>query len=372
MAEALPGLRRDVPLAPLTTLGIGGAAACFLDAPDPATAGEALAWARTEGLPVFVLGGGSNILVSDAGWPGLVLRIRDERCSFAPDGDAVLARVGAGLDWDALVAVTTEMDLAGLECTSGIPGFVGGAPIQNVGAYGQEVAETIAAVHVLDRQTGEQCELASEDCGFSYRDSRFKGEWAERYLVTQVDFLLQRGGEPTLRYPELQQHAESRASGAPTLALVRELVLELRRRKAMVVDPTDPNTRSAGSFFTNPQLSPDELTQLEAELERAEVDPAQLPRYPAPGDLTKVPAAWLIEQAGFHKGYALGPAAISSRHSLALVNRGGARATDILALAGRVRGGVQERFGVSLEPEPRFIGFAAGAADLLAAGTEKG
>jgi UDP-N-acetylmuramate dehydrogenase len=323
-------------------------------------------------LPLFILGGGSNIVVSDRGWRGLVLRLRDERCSFAPDGDAVIARVGAGLDWDSFVSVTVGMGLAGLECMSGIPGFVGGAPIQNVGAYGQEVSETIVEVQFIDRPSGALRSLGPDECGFSYRQSRFKQDLAESCLVTEVHFRLSRTAPPTLRYPELQRRAAELVDGEISLAALRDLVLDLRGSKAMLVDPDDPNTRSVGSFFVNPQLDESQLSSLEACLDRRGLDPAAMPRYPGAGGLTKVPAAWLIEQAGFHKGQSLGPAAISSRHSLAVVNRGGARAVDILALAGTIRRGVRGCFDLTLQPEPRFIGFDHDPAVLLDEGPEKG
>ena len=371
MTDLPRGLRRDVPLAPLTTLGVGGAAHTFVDALDGEGVAAALAWASEQDLPTFVLGGGSNVVISDRGWPGLVLRVRDERCSFASDGDDVIARAGAGLDWDAFVAIAVGMGLAGLECLSGIPGFVGGAPIQNVGAYGQEVAETIEAVRFIDRSSGATGSVRNEDCGFAYRQSRFKRDLAGSCVVTEVQFRLRRGGPPTLRYPELAAQIAERAGADPSLEEVRELVLDLRRRKAMVVDPQDPNTRSAGSFFTNPELSSEALAALERAVDHRGVDPASMPRYPAEGGRTKVPAAWLIEQAGFRKGQEMGPAAISSRHSLAIVNRGEASASDILALAGTIRRGVRGCFDITLEPEPRFIGFDRSAEELLDNGLEK-
>jgi len=360
-----------VPLAGLTTLGVGGSALAFLDVADPGGVVEALSWAEEQSLPVFVLGGGSNLLISDQGWPGLVLRSRDESCSFVPDGSEVVATVGAGLDWDFFVSKTVAMGLAGLECMSGIPGFVGGAPIQNIGAYGQEVSETIEEVQFVDRASGQLHTISGEDCGFSYRQSRFKGEWADRCVVTEVRFRLRSSVPPTLRYPELARKVASAQGGEPTLASVREAVLQLRRGKGMVLDPADPNTRSAGSFFMNPQLEPDGLVALEDELERRGIPPEELPRFPASLGRVKVPAAWLIERAGFRKGQQLGRAAISSRHSLALINSGGATSAEILALAGLIRSKVREQFGVTLHPEARFIGFGSSVDRLLDTGSEK-
>jgi len=366
VTESLPGLRRDVSLAPFTTLGVGGLAAHFFDAVDVAAARRALAWADAQNLPLFVLGGGSNVVISDRGWPGLVLRFCDRTWSSSEgEGEEVFVRAGAGLDWDTFVEEMVGQGLAGLECLSGIPGFVGGAPIQNIGAYGQEVEQTIESVDFIDLDSLESRSLTAEECGFSYRQSRFKQDLADRCLVTEVHFRLRRGAPARLRYPELRRRAEALPGGAPTLTVLRDLVLGLRRSKAMVLDPAEPDSRSVGSFFMNPLLGDVAVHDLEVALEAGGIDPSGIPRYPAGSGLTKVPAAWLIEQSGFKKGQALGRAGISSKHSLALVNRGGARASDILALAATIRRGVRERFGVVLQPEPRFIGFERDVVSLL-------
>ena len=372
MSEPLPGLRRDVPLAPFTTLGVGGVADYFFEASDVSAARWALSWASDKGLPVFLLGGGSNVVVSDKGWAGLVLRFCGAACSFTSQGDDVLVRAEAGLDWDEFVQTMVGEGFAGVECLSGIPGLVGGAPIQNVGAYGQDVAQTIESVEVLDLSSLVARSFSADECGFGYRQSRFKGDLAGRFLVTEVCFRLRRGGAPLLHYPELRRRAAELGPGVASLAAVRALVLELRRSKAMVLDPAEPNSRSVGSFFMNPLLSVSELLGLEAALERRGVDPAGMPRYDAGPALTKVPAAWLIEQAGFCKGETMGRAAISTKHSLALVNRGGASASEILALARAVRSGVRDRLSVVLQPEPRFIGFDRPAVALLDDGPQKG
>jgi UDP-N-acetylmuramate dehydrogenase len=352
-----PGLRERVPLAPFTTLGLGGPARWFLRAASVAEVVAGLAWARQEGLPVTILGGGSNVIVPDAGLEGLVLQVAIPGLAFSEAEAAVIVDAGAGVAWDDLVAEAVRRGAAGVECLSGIPGTVGGTPIQNVGAYGQEVAETIVEVQALDRATLEARTFAREACGFAYRWSRFKGDDAGRYVVTGVRFRLRPGGAPTLRYPELAKAVAARgalddASPAAALARVRDTVLALRRSKGMVLDPADPDTRSAGSFFMNPVLTPEAFAALERRWSR-EGGTGAVPTFPAPGGV-KVPAAWLIERAGFPKGFARGGARISHRHTLALVNAGGTTA-DLLALAATIRDGVAERFGVTLEREPVLL-----------------
>jgi UDP-N-acetylmuramate dehydrogenase len=339
----------DVPLAPLTTLELGGSAGFFARAESEETMAEALRWAAARGLPVFVLGGGSNLVVADAGFPGLVLQAVPRGLDFQDDGRVVAA---AGQPWDALVAEAVGRGLAGLECLSGIPGLVGATPIQNVGAYGQEVSETIAGVRVLDRATGDVIELPPAACAFGYRDSAFKHA-PDRHLVLAVTFALRPGGAPTVRYPELQQGL----AGPASLAQVRATVLALRRKKSMVLDPADENRRSAGSFFMNPIVPAAEAARVAAQAvaDGLVADAAQVPRFPA-GDRVKLAAGWLIERAGIARGYRRGPVGISSRHALALVHHGGGRTADLLALAREVRDRVLDRFGVRLVPEPVFLG----------------
>jgi UDP-N-acetylmuramate dehydrogenase len=332
-----------------TTLHLGGPARAMTDVADAEELREALALAAERSWPVLVLGGGSNLVVSDAGWEGLVIRFTEASIDRVDEGDVAHLRVGAGLGWDALVGRTVRAGLAGLECTSGIPGLVGAAPIQNVGAYGQEVGEVIESVEVVDRTTGEERTLLRSECGFTYRHSRFKGTWRDRYVITAVRFALRIGGTPTLRYPELARQV----GDAPTLETVREHVLRIRASKSMVLDPTDPNSRSVGSFFTNPIVAPETL---------AEVD---MPRWPTNDGRIKLSAAWLIEHAGFSKGEVHGGAGISQRHVLALVGRGGPT-NDLVALAARIRAGVRDRFGIVLEPEPVFVGFDRSVDELLA------
>ncbi|WP_437712348.1 UDP-N-acetylmuramate dehydrogenase [Sorangium sp. So ce448] len=377
-------VRESVPLAPLTTLGVGGPARYFAEAADEAAVVEAFRFAEARGVPLFVLGGGSNLLVADRGIDALVLRVRvrgiellrgREEASGAETGGGggeagrALVRAGAGEAWDDLVARSVAEGWAGLECLSGIPGDVGATPIQNVGAYGQEVAETIVEVRAIDRATGAAVVLSGADCGFGYRDSRFKRAWRGRYVITAVTFALRPGGAATVRYPELQRALAAPAGGAaPPLGEVRSAVIALRRGKSMVLDPADENGRSAGSFFMNPTLAPGAAAGVLARIEAAGVlAPGEaIPQFPADGGRVKLSAAWLIERAGFARGTRHGAAGISTRHTLALVNRGGATAEELLGLARRVRQGVLDRFGVALSAEPDLVGFAPGEiADLV-------
>ena len=345
-------LREHVPLAPYTTLGLGGKARYFVECDTEDEVRAALVYASARRLPVYVLGGGSNVVFLDAGFPGLVLRITIGGVEFR-DGPTPEVRAGAGVDWDTVVQGVAERGWTGVECLSGIPGTVGGTPIQNVGAYGQEIAETLVSVACLDRTTRERQTFTAEDCAFGYRDSRFKRADRGRYIVLEVTLQLARDRTPRIRYPELQR-AVAGLGGLETIApteavrLVREAVLTLRRSKSMVLDPADPNTRSAGSFFTNPVLSVDAFADLEKRW-------TGIPSFPADGGV-KVPAAWLVEQAGFPKGYrGTGRGAgVSTRHALALVNLGGTSA-DLLALAEEVRSGVERQFGIRLAYEPEVV-----------------
>ncbi len=340
-----------IPLADLTTLEVGGPARYLARCTGAIELAELLAWAVARRMSTFVLGGGSNLLVADSGLDGLVIRQTDAAITMENEGDHVRVRAAAGTSWDALVERMVDEGLGGLECLSGIPGQVGAAPMQNIGAYGQEVSETIDTVRVVERKTGVLGRLPGERCGFGYRTSHFKGEWRDRYLVAGVEFLLPRRATGTVRYPQLQRRLGVTVDGpAPSLAEVRSAVLEVRRGKSMVLDPDDPNRRSAGSFFLNPHVTP---VQADAIRRRFKGD---LPEYPAAGGV-KIPAARLIEEAGFERGFVLGRAGISSRHSLALINRGGATAAEIITLAAKIRRGVRDAFGVTLTPEPTFLGF---------------
>jgi UDP-N-acetylmuramate dehydrogenase len=347
-------IRDAVPLAPLTTLELGGPARHLVDAAEDATITEALRWAEARRLPAAILGGGSNLVVGDSGFDGLVVRVETRGLRFDPAGGEVLVSAAAGEPWDPLVAETVGRGLGGIECLSGIPGLVGATPIQNVGAYGQEVAETVRSVRVLERETWQTLELPPTDCRFGYRDSAFKHD-PERFVVLGVTFALRTAGAPALRYREL---AEALAANAhPTLANTRATVLALRARKSMLVVPGDPNRRSAGSFFMNPVL---DATEAEAVAERAGDEGTAMPRWPAPGGRVKLSAGWLIERAGIGRGLRRGAVGVSSAHALALVHHGGGTTAALLDLAREVAAAVRSRFGVVLVPEPTFLGLGSG------------
>jgi UDP-N-acetylmuramate dehydrogenase len=354
--RALPW-QEDVLLAPYTTLGLGGRARYFVECASEAEIRSALEAAAARHLPVHILGGGSNVVFRDSGFPGLVLRIAVSGIAFR-DAIAPEVTAGAGADWDALVRGAVERGWTGIECLSGIPGTVGGTPIQNVGAYGQEIAETLTSVTCLDRVTLERRSFGAAECGFGYRDSRFKKRDRGRYVVLEVTLGLKRAAPPVIRYPELQAAVAQTTSPqalAPAAAvrLVRETVLRLRRAKSMLLDPADPNARSAGSFFMNPVLSAAAFAELERRW-RSGGETGPIPSYRAE-EAIKVPAAWLVERAGFPKGYRRGGAGVSSRHALALVNFDGTSA-ELLALADAIRAGVAARFGIRLEYEPEVVG----------------
>jgi UDP-N-acetylmuramate dehydrogenase len=341
----------DVPLAPLSTIGIGGAARWFTRATSVDEVAAAHRWAGDRGVTLFVLGGGSNVIIADSGFDGLVTQVDIHGVAFGSDGGDTLIRVGAGQAWDAFVGMSVERGLAGLECLSGIPGSVGGTPVQNVGAYGQEVGDTIERVGVFDRQTQSLLTLTNSSCRFAYRMSRFKREDADRFVVCDVTFRL-RPGRPTTTYPDVIRHFERHGIATPTIADARSAVLAIRRSKGMVIDPADPDTRSVGSFFMNPVVGAD----VHARLSASSPD-GRAPGFTLPDASVKIPAAWLIERAGFAKGHAAGRAGLSTKHPLAIVNRGGATARDVLDLAIRIKRQVLERFGVALRPEPVFVGF---------------
>jgi len=352
-----PAIEGGVPLAGLTTLELGGAAEHFVRATDRAAIVDALRWARARALTVTPLGGGSNVVVSDRGVPGLVLALATRGVQVQREGETVLVSVEAGEPWDALVARTVDESWAGIECLSGIPGLTGATPIQNVGAYGQEVSQCIHSVELLDR---ESLELSTRDgaaCGFGYRWSAFKTE-PDRFLVLAVTFALRVGAPAVPRYGELSA-ALANQPGA-SLREIRAAVLELRRAKSMLLDPADPNRRSAGSFFLNPVLADEPLRWLtERALAAGVIARAdELPGFAADGG-RKIPAAWLIERAGFTKGQRSGAVGISSKHTLALVHHGGGTSAELVAFARQVQERVEQRFGVRLQPEPVFLGFDA-------------
>jgi UDP-N-acetylmuramate dehydrogenase len=336
-------IQKNVNLARFTTFEIGGPARYFLHAKNDGDISQGLAFARDRGLRVFILGGGSNVLVSDKGFDGLVIQIGLMGLALHDD----MATAAAGENWDVLVKYCVDNDLAGVECLSGIPGTVGGTPVQNVGAYGQEVSETIVSVRCLDRSTDRIVELSNEQCGFSYRRSIFNTSERGRYIVLSVDYRLQPFGRPQVTYKEL---IDAFAGREPSIKEVREVVLEIRRSKSMVIDVEDPNRRSAGSFFKNPVVSSQVFERIKSESGES------VPNFPAGEGMKKVPAAWLIEHAGFRKGFALGNAGISTNHTLAIINRGSATAAEIVRLKNAVEKAVLDRFGVGLVPEPVFVG----------------
>jgi UDP-N-acetylmuramate dehydrogenase len=361
----MPALRIEsqVPLARHTTLELGGPAEYFASVDDRAELIEALEWARTKSLPLTVLGGGSNVVVSDDGVRGLVVKLATHGVMFEPAGEHTLVTAQAGENWDALVAACVDAELAGIECLSGIPGSVGAGPVQNIGAYGQELAHCVRSIEVLDRLTLETQWLSLDACAFEYRNSRWKRAPGQE-IVLSVRLALTPGAAPSLLYPELSQAIAARGGdSAPSLSEARKAVLALRRGKSMLLDPDDENRRSVGSFFLNPILEPSELERVaERAVELGWItSAAQLPNYPQPDGRVKLSAAWLIERAGSHKGETHGHVGLSSRHSLALVHHGGGSSAELMALAELVRTRVSQCFGIELVPEPVLLGFANGA-----------
>lgn len=342
-------IQHDVPLAPLTTLGLGGSARYFVRAEDEQTVAAALRWAADEDRSSAILGGGSNLIVPDEGYGGLVIHMGIANIEFRDGG---IVDVGAGVPWETVVEGAVSRNWAGLERLTGIPGSAGATPIQNVGAYGQEVADVIERVRVLRRDTLAIEELGPQDCGFGYRDSLFKRE-PDRFIVCAVRFALRPDGPGTIRYPELEKNVPPNA----TLQDIRRTVLDLRRRKSMVIDPNDPNRRSAGSFFLNPIIPAAEAERVVEQAVRQNLvaSPDEVPRYTTPDGQVKLAAGWLIEKAGIDKGTRRGAIGVSTNHALALVHYGGGTTTELLAFAAEVRERVIDRFGVDLEREPRLL-----------------
>jgi UDP-N-acetylmuramate dehydrogenase len=350
-------LQENISLATLTTLHLGGPARFFVEARSIGEVEEAVTLAQTRNLPLFVLGGGSNLVVADSGWPGLVLKVAIPGIEQRPgtdDGGKVLFEAGAGESWDRFVSHAVMAHCAGVECLSGIPGSVGGTPVQNVGAYGQEVSQTIDSVQVLDRKDGLIREFCNEACGFAYRSSIFNATERGRFIILRVTYALRPGGEAYIGYADLKRHFEGRET-LPNLAETREAVRHIRARKGMLIVPGDPDCQSAGSFFKNPVLSEAQHADLSA---RATAKGFYLPSYPALEKSRKVSAAWLVEKSGFTRGYGFGHVGISSKHALAIVNRGGASAMEVLTLKDQIQQRVKEIWDVTLEPEPVMVGFS--------------
>lgn len=342
-------VRHDVPLGPLTTLRLGGVARRMVDVEHREDVAAAVREADTRAEPLFVMGRGSNVVIGDDGFPGLAACMRIKGIDVRRHGSRVVIDVGAGEDWDALVDRSVIEGWTGLECLSGIPGLVGATPIQNVGAYGREVSQMLTRVHAFDRRTGAHADLDPTECAFGYRTSVFKG--TDRWIVTGLELTLEVSRESApIQYDELARALSVAPWGRAPAAQVRETVLALRRAKGMVVDPDDPDSMSAGSFFVNPVVERSALVEIES---RAGARP---PCFDGGAGRFKVPAAWLVERAGFPKGWGRGRVGVSRKHALALVNRGAATTRELLAVATEIREGVWSRFGVRLEPEPVLIG----------------
>jgi UDP-N-acetylmuramate dehydrogenase len=344
-------IQQNVALAPFTTLRIGGPARYFAEITTERELLEAVVFARERNLPAFVLGGGSNLLVSDSGFEGLVLHIAlDGPIHFNRTGASIESTVAAGIEWNTFVLAACEQGISGIECLAGIPGSVGGTPVQNVGAYGQEVSETIASVRAFDLDNNAFINLPNAECGFAYRRSIFNTTHRGRYIVTAVTFRFDGAAKPRLTYADLTRHF---GDAQPTPTEVYHAVREIRHRKGMLLVEGEPDCRSAGSFFKNPIVPQATLQHVAAALS---LSPAQIPHWSAEDNHIKLPAAWLLEHAGFPKGYVLGNAGISSRHTLALINRGNATAAEVLDLRDNIRERVHDLFGIVLEQEPVQVG----------------
>ncbi len=350
-------IQKNKSLAEFTTLKIGGKAKFFATARNAQEVAQAFRFAQENDLEVFVLGGGSNVLIADEGFDGLVLQIAVKGISVLEEKDeTVLISAGAGENWDDFVRFCIENDLQGVECLSGIPGFVGGTPVQNVGAYGQEVSESIVSVKCFDRINAEIVDLTNSDCKFAYRTSIFNTTHKNRCVVLEVIYKLKKNGEPKIVYKDLQNYFDDKT---PNLAETREAVLEIRRKKSMVIDEQDANSKSAGSFFKNPIVTDKKFAKLNEIAEKLQIieKNESVPHYKTDEKSVKIPAAWLIEKSGFEKGYTKGNVGLSTKHTLAITNRGNATAREVLDLKNEIQEKVKIKFGVSLKPEPNFIGF---------------
>ncbi len=347
-------MQKNVPLRNLTTIGLGGNARFFYECESTTDIVECLNFVRKNNLPILPLGGGSNIVFADEGYDGLVCKIGLRGLIFTEERDTTLVSAMAGENWDDLVCSCIEKGLGGLECLSGIPGSVGAVPVQNVGAYGQEVKDSIELVTCLDRNDGSEILFSVSDCEFDYRSSRFKKKDKDRYIVIRVNFRLKNQASPGISFPEVQRWIDEKFgndflsySPADALKKTREAVISLRRKKSMVVDSADPNSRSAGSFFMNPVVS-------QSLCDRIRASYPDLPFFPAPGGC-KIPAAYLIDRSGIDRSYRIGGAGLSANHSLAIVNFGGS-AKDVLALAAWIEKRVEKLFGIALQTEPVIVG----------------
>ncbi len=341
-------IQENVWLAEFTTLKVGGKAHFFLSAKTENEIIKALKFAEINKLEIFILGGGSNVLIADEGFDGLVLQIALKGILMEARKNRVFVTANAGEDWDAFVKICVKKNLQGVECLSGIPGFVGGTPVQNVGAYGQEICETIVSVRCFDRTTKEIKELTNAECGFAYRTSIFNTMRRNHYIVLAVTYALELNGEPKIVYADLKNYFGKKK---PTLMETRNAVIEIRSAKSMVINENDGNSRGAGSFFKNPIVTRKKFAKM------CESFGGEIPSFRVDENLLKMPAAWLIEQSGFHKGFQFGRVGLSTKHTLAIVNSGAATAQDVLALKNEIQAKVREKFDVELKPEPIFVGF---------------
>jgi len=347
-------IHADVPLAPMTTLGVGGPARWLVEVEDAEELLAAVRFAREGGVPFFVLGGGSNLLVSDEGFPGVVIRFAGRgQIEMQRQNGTAMVSADAGVEWDSLVLFGLQKNLGGVECLAGIPGSVGGTPVQNVGAYGQEVSRTIARVYAVDLEAEKEVELTPAECGFSYRQSIFNTTQRGRFAITRVDYSLTPDAAPHIEYRDLKAHFAGKAK--PTLMETASAVRAIRASKGMLLSESDPDSRSAGSFFKNP-IVPVELVPKVSAVKGCRAE--EVPQFPA-GALgkTKLSAAWLIELAGFQRGFVMGNVGLSRKHVLAIVNRGGATAAEIVALRDAVVDAVRAKTGIVLEQEPVLVGF---------------
>lgn len=346
-------MRENVTLAPFTTLKVGGKARFFVSAETEEQISEAVKFAGEYDLNLFILGGGSNVVISDSGFDGLVLQtnLKGRKINTESDGK-ISVTAQAGEDWDEFVRFCVEENLQGIECLSGIPGFVGGTPIQNVGAYGQEVSETIIKTRVFDRKSGEILELTNADCHFAYRQSVFNTKEQNRFIVLAVTFALEKNAPPKIVYKELLDFF---AGKTPTLRAAREAVCRIRAEKAMLVREGGADSNSVGSFFKNPVVSKENFEKIVEIARKMRFE--NVPNYPFEAENVKIPAAWLVEKSGFPKGFLRGNAGVSTRHSLALTNRGNASAAEILALKEEIQAQVKKLFNIELVVEPVFVGF---------------
>lgn len=352
----------NISLAGYTTLGVGGAARWFVEAINEDEVLAAVRFARKQGVDCFLLGGGSNLLVSDEGFAGVVIHVAGDTPEWDGEADGVGRIIAsAGTDWDSVVRLSVEKNGAGMECLAGIPGSVGGTPVQNVGAYGQEVSRSIVRVWALDLLEERSAELTAAECGFAYRHSLFNSTQKGRYAITKVAYEVKMGGAPFLEYRDVKNYFAERSVAHPSLVQVAAAVREIRARKGMLFTEEDADSHSAGSFFKNPVVQAELVTKLAVEA-RCRVD--EVPQFPAgwgyaaEDGMVKLSAAWLIELAGFKKGLTMGRAGLSSKHVLAIVNRGGATAGEVMALRNAVSTGVWEKTGIRLEQEPVMLGFA--------------